>query len=126
MDHIWTLCLVHLAHGCIWKPERCSISFKNLGLSLPKFKRIECKWNDKNEKEYDLCLEVDYEVNKASDVAVLSKVNNLATVFWGKLLNETTKVAATIEDLSNPDDIEVNHFLDTIPLIIALIYFSVP
>ena len=71
-------------------------------------------------------MEVDYEVDKASDVAVLSKVNNLATVFWGKLLNETTKVAATIEDLSNPDDIEVNHFPDTIPLIIALIQIYVP
>ena len=52
-------------------------------------------------------MEVDYEVDKASDVALLSKVDNLNTVFWGQMLNETTKVAASIEDFSNPDDIEV-------------------
>ena len=52
-------------------------------------------------------MEVDYEVDKASDVALLSKVDNLNTVFWGQMLNETTKVAASIEDLANPDDIEV-------------------
>ena len=79
--------------------------------STPRFKKIECKWNDENGNKYDLCLEVDYQVDKASDVALLSKVNNLNTVFWGQLLNETTKVAATIEDLSNPDNIEVMLFL---------------
>lgn len=56
-------------------------------------------------------MKVDYQVDKASDVALLSKVNNLNTVFWGHLLNETTKVAATIEDLSNPDNLEVMLFL---------------
>ena len=65
-------------------------------------------------------MEVDYEVDKASDVALLSKVNNLTTVFWGKLLNETTRVAATIENISNPDDIEVSHTQETISLLIIL------
>ena len=83
------------------------LSFKNVAEGTPQFKRIECKWNDETGKKYDLCLEVDYGVDKASDVALLSKVDNLNTVFWGQMLNETTKVAASIEDLSSPDDIEV-------------------
>ena len=83
------------------------LSFKNVAEGTPRFKRIECKWNDETGKKYDLCLEVDYEVDKASDVALLSKVDDLNTVFWGQMLTETTKVAASIEDLSSPDDIEV-------------------
>ena len=83
------------------------LSFKIIAQGTPRFKKIACKWNDETGKKYDLCLEVDYEVDKASDVALLSKVDNLNTVFWGQMLNETTKVAASIEDLSNPDDIEV-------------------
>ena len=89
-------------------------------ISKKKFKRVECNWNADNGKKYDLCLEVDYEVDKASDVALLSKVNNLTTVFWGKLLNETTRVAATIENISNPDDIEVSHTQETMSLLIIL------
>ena len=78
-------------------------------------------------------MEVDYELDKNNDVALLSKVNNLNTVFWGQLLNEKTKVAATIEDLSNPDDIEVmksipvldRHYycyLNSSPIIIPIKY----
>ena len=83
------------------------LSFQIIAHGTPRFKKIACKWNDETGKKYDLCLEVDYEVDKASDVALLSKVDNLNTVFWGQMLNETTKVAASIENLSNPDDIEV-------------------
>ena len=85
--------------------------FQIIAQTTPRFKKVVCKWNDENGNKYDLCLAVDYQVDKVSDVALLSKVNNLNTVFWGKLLNETTNVAATIEDLSNPDDMEVRYFL---------------
>ena len=83
------------------------ISFPVIG--PPSFKRIDCGKN----KGYDLCLEVDYE-DKQDDVLLLNKVTKGTvgvqkddTVFEGRLLKEGRSVAATIEDPTKPDDIEV-------------------
>ena len=85
----------------------------------PSFKKIDCG----NNKGYDLCLEVDYE-DKKDDVLLLNKVTkatvgvqNDDTVFEGKLKREGRSVAATIEDPTKPDEIEVETFflLDVYP-----------
>ena len=42
---------------------------------------------------------------------LLKMVRNEETVFEGHLLYERNRVAVTIEDISNPDDIEVQIFV---------------
>ena len=71
---------------------------------VPAFKKIDCQ---RKYRHFDLCLEVDYEPNKENDMMFLRKVKNEETVFKGRLKKEQTRVAVTIEDPSNPDEIEV-------------------
>ena len=69
----------------------------------PSFKEVECEAH----KVYDLCIEVTYELDNETDLLLLNKVQNEDTVFEGHLQTEGSSVAVTIEDTSNPDDIEV-------------------
>ena len=76
----------------------------------PSFKEVECEVPE----VYDLCIEVTYELDNETDLLLLNKVQNEDTVFEGHLQTEGSSVAVTIEDTSNPDDIEVilpNSFL---------------
>ena len=79
-----------------------------LVLGAPKFKTIDCSKvkGITAPKGYDLCLEVDYE-DKQDDVMLLKKVKKEDTVFEGHLLKEGNRVAVTIQDASDMDDIEV-------------------
>ena len=45
---------------------------------------------------------------------LLRMVRNEETVFEGHLLYERNRVAVTIEDISNPDDIEVQYFVNNV------------
>ena len=78
-------------------------------LGAPDFKTVDC--GDvkglRRAKHYDLCLEVDYEIDKEDDILVLHKVNGEDTVFEGRLLKEKSRVSVSIEDASDPDDVEV-------------------
>ena len=81
-----------------------------LVLGAPKFKVLDCSTvkGVKNPKEYDKCIEVDYvKPTKEDDVLLLKKVKNEATVFEGRLLKEKSKVAVTIQNASDMDEIEV-------------------
>ena len=85
------------------------IFYRKLAFSTPAFSKIQCSgnWTTENGDKYDLCLEVDYEANKQNDVALLSQMNGLDTVYWGHLLKERTNVAVTIENPSDRDELVV-------------------
>ena len=76
----------------------------------PTFTRI----NDRRCRGYDLCLRVDYDADREDDIMLLRMVRNEETVFEGHLLYERNRVAVTIEDISNPDDIEVQYFVNNV------------
>ena len=79
-------------------------------LGAPDFKNVDCRdvKGLRRAKRYDLCLEVDYEIDKEDDILVLHKVNGQDTVFEGRLLKEKSRVSVSIEDASDPDDVEVH------------------
>ena len=79
----------------------------------PSFKEVECEARE----VYDLCIEVTYELDNETDLLLLNKVQNEDTVFEGHLQTEGSSVAVTIEDTSNPDDIEVILFNSGLPLL---------
>ena len=57
-----------------------------------------------------------YELDNETDILLLNKVQNEDTVFEGHLQTEGSSVAVTIEDTSNPDDIEVILITSCLPL----------
>ena len=79
----------------------------------PSFKEVECEVPE----VYDLCIEVTYELDNETDLLLLNKVQNEDTVFEGHLQTEGSSVAVTIEDTSNPDDIEVILLNSGLPLL---------
>ena len=77
--------------------------FISLVNGTPTFTRIDCT----RYRGYNLCLRVDYDGGREDDIMLLKRVGNEETVFEGHLLYERNRVAVTIEDISNPDDIDV-------------------
>ena len=79
--------------------------------ATPRFREVLCQDIEGVEtkddgEDFDLCLEVDYEV-RATDYALLEVVDGQDTVYWGHLLYERTNVAVTIEDPNNRNELEV-------------------
>ena len=56
-------------------------------------------------------------MDNETDLLLLNKVQNEDTVFEGHLQTEGSSVAVTIEDTSNPDDIEVILLDSGLPLL---------
>ena len=56
-------------------------------------------------------------MDNETDLLLLNKVQNEDTVFEGHLQTEGSSVAVTIEDTSNPDDIEVIILNSYLPLL---------
>ena len=77
-------------------------------LGGPVFKQIDCNAvkDIRNADDYDLCIEVDYQVDNADDIMLLRKADGEETVFEGHLLREGSSVSVSV-DPSNPNDVEV-------------------
>ena len=82
-------------------------------LGGPVFKKIDCNAvkDISNADDYDLCIEVDYQVevtqvDNAHDIMLLQKAYGEETVFEGHLLREGSSVSVSV-DPSNPNDVEV-------------------
>ena len=109
--------LIHITSTSTLKPNNTKILFFKMSTIFivngePSFKEVECVANE----VYDLCIEVRYELDNETDLLLLNKVQNEDTVFEGHLKTEGSSVAVTIEDTSNPDDIEVIILNSCLPL----------